>query len=211
MIRDEAKYGIPDDCPIQRTGNGGYHYIFKYDHARMSEMKPKIKCPKLNNKPIGVDMWIQDCQFVASPSVNYVNGKSYTWTKEIESIELLPALPEWLYTLYETEEIDTNGNIGDDIKYDIPALELTKPAQTNINNYFQSLLKDIKITNCDTQVKLTKEESEDSDSEDEFKDSDSEESDDNSEVSEDDLESIDSLLDKNKYLESFDCIIFQIN
>ncbi len=116
-------YGeLPESCPIQRTGNGGYHYIFKYDPTRMANMKAKIKCPKLNKRAIGIDMWIQDCQFVASPSVNYATGVKYTWTKPIGKIKDLPSLPEWIYELYHKETIDEHGNIIsvlEEIKIDI--------------------------------------------------------------------------------------------
>lgn len=104
-------YGDLPIGPVQKTGNNGYHYIFKYDHTRMSEMKPKIKCPKLDGKPIGIDMWIQDCQFVASPSVNYSNGNVYKWKRPIESIDSLPKMPEWLYKLYFNEAIDATGRV----------------------------------------------------------------------------------------------------
>lgn len=105
-------YGqLPETCPIQRTGNGGYHYIFKYDHVRMSAMGAKIKCPKLNDVPIGIDMWIQQCQFVVEPSVNYTNGNSYKWTKPIGSIADIPAMPEWIYRLYEHENINESGTL----------------------------------------------------------------------------------------------------
>lgn len=103
-------YGqVPENCPIQRTGNGGYHYIFKYDHVRMSTMGAKIKCPKLNGVPIGIDMWIQQCQFVAAPSVNYTNGNSYKWIKPITDIANIPAMPEWIYRLYDHEDINESG------------------------------------------------------------------------------------------------------
>ena len=105
------RYRGLETTPTQKTGNGGYHFIFKYNHARMSNMKPKIKCPKLDGRPIGIDMWIQDCQFVAAPSVNYSNGKSYKWIKEIESVDKLTEMPEWLYELYHTENIDRDGLI----------------------------------------------------------------------------------------------------
>lgn len=105
-------YGdLPESCPIQRTGNGGYHYIFKYDHTRMANMKAKIKCPKLGKRPIGIDMWIQECQFVVSPSVNYATGIQYTWTKPIGKIKDIPDMPEWIYQLYNQEVIDEDGHI----------------------------------------------------------------------------------------------------
>lgn len=106
---------IPETCPIQQTGNGGYHYIFKYDNVRMSAMGAKIKCPKLNGMPIGIDMWIQQCQFVAAPSVNYTNGNSYRWIKPIGDIADIPAMPEWIYRLYELENINDDGMLLDDI------------------------------------------------------------------------------------------------
>lgn len=104
------KYGIPNG-PMQQTGNGGFHYIFKYDHTKMSTMQKKIKCPKLDGSPVGVDMWIQDCQFVATPSINYANGKSYKWIRPIVSIESIPEMPEWIYLLYKHENITKEGLI----------------------------------------------------------------------------------------------------
>ena len=107
-----AQYGsVSENCPVQRTGNGGYHYIFKYDHVRMSAMGAKIKCPKLDGTPIGIDMWIQQCQFVADPSVNYTNGNSYKWIKPIGDIADIPAMPEWIYRLYEHEDVNENGTL----------------------------------------------------------------------------------------------------
>lgn len=105
-------YGpLPAGVAIQRTGNNGFHYIFKYNDARMSNMMAKIKCPKLNDARIGVDMWIQQCQFVAAPSVNYTNGRTYTWIAPIKTVEALPDLPEWIYQLYELENITEHGII----------------------------------------------------------------------------------------------------
>ncbi len=106
-------YGpLPANCPIQSTGNNGFHYIFKYNPERMANMMPKIKCPKLyGRRPVGIDMWIQNCQFVASPSVNYSNGGKYAWIKPITSIDDIPEMPEWLYSLYETENITATGCI----------------------------------------------------------------------------------------------------
>lgn len=105
-------YGnMPETCPTQRTGNGGYHFIFKYDAVRMADMKAKIKCPKLNNRPIGIDMWIQDCQFVISPSVNYATGVKYDWVYPLRNMKLIPDMPEWIYQLYHQENIDDNGRI----------------------------------------------------------------------------------------------------
>ncbi len=126
-------YGpLPETCAVQRTPNGGYHYIFKYDPTRMTDMGAKIKCPKLNGSPIGVDMWIQNCQFVASPSVNYLNGKSYKWIREITSIDELPNLPEWVYTLYEHENIDESGRIDLPQCIDLPAsVETLKIVETD--------------------------------------------------------------------------------
>lgn len=99
------------NCPTQRTGSGGYHYIFKYNTDRMINMMAKVKCPKLYGTPIGVDMWIQQCQFVAAPSVNYSTGKPYKWIKPITSADAIPEMPEWIYQLYELETIDEQGII----------------------------------------------------------------------------------------------------
>jgi hypothetical protein len=103
------KYGLPV-CPTQTTPNGGYHYIFKYDSIRMKTMQLKIKGVSLNDRRIGIDFWIQKCQFVCAPSVNKVNGKEYNWIVSLESCDP-PALPEWIYDLYNNEEIDENCNI----------------------------------------------------------------------------------------------------
>lgn len=105
-------YGaLPVGTAVQRSGNDGYHYIFKYNHSRMSEMNAKIKCPKLNGERIGIDMWIQKCQFVAYPSINYITMKQYTWITPITSVDALPDLPEWIYDLYHTENICDYGLI----------------------------------------------------------------------------------------------------
>jgi hypothetical protein len=104
------KYGYLT-CPTQRTGSGGYHFIFKYNPTRMTNMMAKIKCPKLHGASIGVDMWIQQCQFVAAPSVNYSTGKSYKWTTPITTADAIPDMPEWIYQLYELETIDDQGLI----------------------------------------------------------------------------------------------------
>lgn len=105
-------YGpLPNNVAIQRTGNSGFHYIFKYDHTRMSKMMAKIKCPKMYDTRVGIDMWIQQCQFVASPSINYTNNRQYVWIQPIKSVEDLPMLPEWIYELYHTEQINETGVI----------------------------------------------------------------------------------------------------
>jgi hypothetical protein len=105
-------YGpLPTATAVQSTPNYGFHYIFKYDHARMSKMMPKIKCPKLDGMRIGIDMWIQQCQFVVSPSINYTNGKRYKWVQPITTVDALPDMPEWIYELYHTEHINERGII----------------------------------------------------------------------------------------------------
>jgi hypothetical protein len=107
-----ALYGpLPAGTAVQRTPNNGYHYIFKYDPKRMRGMMTKIKCPKLNTGWIGIDMWIQRCQFVASPSINYTNGKTYEWINPITTVDALPDLPEWIYELYYGEQINEQGII----------------------------------------------------------------------------------------------------
>jgi predicted nucleotidyltransferase len=103
------KYGLPK-CPTQTTPNNGFHYIFKYDPIRMEHMDKKIKGATINGKKIGIDFWIKNCQFVASPSINKVNGNSYKWVVTLDECEP-PALPDWIYDLYFNEEIDENCNI----------------------------------------------------------------------------------------------------
>lgn len=106
------KYGFPK-CPTQITPNGGRHYIFKYDNDRMKDMKPKIKGCSINGVPIGIDMWIQRCQFLVAPSRNHLINKEYKWIVPFESVAECPALPEWIYRLYKTHAIDESGTILD--------------------------------------------------------------------------------------------------
>lgn len=104
------KYGMPP-CPTQTTPNGGRHYIFKYDHSRMANMKPIIKGANMNGNRVGIDLWIQRCQFVAEPSVNRVNNIAYKWTVPLTNRADIPALPEWIYDLYFSGEITEDGAI----------------------------------------------------------------------------------------------------
>ena len=104
------KYGLPEG-PVQITPNNGRHYIFKYDHDRMVDMNHKIKGAKVDGHRIGIDFWIQKCQFVVSPSINYENEKQYVWKTPITSYDSIPHLPEWIYDLYENENISEEGLI----------------------------------------------------------------------------------------------------
>ncbi len=103
------KYKLPIG-PYQTTPNGGFHYIFKYNESKMKKMKSKIKFFKFDNKNVGVEFWVNSVQFVVEPSVNRINGKKYKWEISIFDTPI-PELPEWLYDLYESEEIDKNYNI----------------------------------------------------------------------------------------------------
>ncbi|KAG7381873.1 hypothetical protein PHYBOEH_010727 [Phytophthora boehmeriae] len=105
-----SRYGLPK-CPTQVTPNSGRHYIFKYDHSRMASMKAKIKAAKIGHRRIGIDMWIQKCQFVVEPSVNQLNKKSYQWTTPITDYASIPELPEWIYDLYFSDSITEDGEI----------------------------------------------------------------------------------------------------
>jgi len=164
-------YGMPE-CPTQRTPNGGRHYIFKYNPERMKDMTAKIKGARLYGCKIGVDLWIQNCQFVAEPSVNHAINREYTWVKPITSIEAVPELPEWIYTLYHTEDIDVNGNL---LNY-----EAESSSSEEEEEYLES--------DEDTIINMDNTESEDEESEDE-------ESED--EESEDDTGSVEVKLDVN--------------
>lgn len=107
-------YGMPV-CPTQQTPNDGKHYIFRYNHELMKGMKPKIKGFTVNGKQVGVDMWIQKCQFVASPSINYDNGKMYKWIVPLPTNRNdIPELPKWIYDLYHTGRSTEDGYIIND-------------------------------------------------------------------------------------------------
>jgi Bifunctional DNA primase/polymerase, N-terminal len=103
-------YGLPS-CPTQETPNGGYHYIFKYNPARMDNMKFVIKGARINGEKIGIDLWIRKCQFVAAPSVNHEVGKAYRWTTPLSTRDAIPELPEWIYDLYRYKDITEEGII----------------------------------------------------------------------------------------------------
>ncbi len=109
-----ARYGMPT-CPTQSTPNGGRHYIFRYDNARMRGMVAKIKGCVVNGNKVGIDLWIDRCQFVASPSINYLNGKMYKWIVPFNSRDDLPDLPEWIYDLYNYKNVTEDGEIIKDV------------------------------------------------------------------------------------------------
>ncbi len=103
------KYRLPKG-PYQETPNGGNHYVFKYNPERMKDMKARIKFFKKDGNKVGVDFWAKDVQFVAEPSINKTNGKSYKWVVSIFDTPI-PELPEWLYDLYECGNVDGRYNI----------------------------------------------------------------------------------------------------
>ena len=74
-------------------------------------MKPIIKGAAINGKPIGIDLWIRRCQFVAAPSVNKVVGKQYRWIVPLTTKDNIPNLPEWIYDLYTYKNITEEGFI----------------------------------------------------------------------------------------------------
>lgn len=100
-------YGMPS-CPTQETPNGGRHFIFKYN-SKMTGMKARIKGAKLNGKKLGIDLWIDRCQFVAEPSINRTNNKMYKWTTPLSTVAAIPELPEWIYDLYFNTHITEDG------------------------------------------------------------------------------------------------------
>ncbi len=133
------------NCPTQVTPNGGYHYIFKYNHARMMNMKVKIKGVRINGMPVGVDFLIQNCQFVVSPSINYTNKLSYKWKTPIVSRASIPELPEWIYDLYnhtnitEDGKIITNKSIAD--KSTISSVtKIPQPAMNDVSNQMENMI-----------------------------------------------------------------------
>ncbi len=134
-------YNIPN-CPIQKSANGGFHYIFKYNNDRMKDMNTKIKCALINDDKIGIDMLIKDSQFVVYPSINYTNGIQYTWIKPITDKSDIPEMPEWLYELYEYGIIDDNYKI---IKSDKNLIKDNDITTIDIND--KSIITDNNITN----------------------------------------------------------------
>lgn len=102
-------YNLPIG-PYQITPNNGKHYIFKYNKERMQNMKSKIKCISCNGQKVGIDLFISKSQFVVYPSINYLNKKQYIWIKNPWEYEI-PELPEWIYEMYYSGEIDEDGYI----------------------------------------------------------------------------------------------------
>ncbi len=124
-----AKYYLPH-CPVQETPNGGRHYIFKFNENRMKDMQAVIKALRVNGNKIGIDMWIQRCQFVAEPSINYVVNKAYKWIVPLTTKDAIPELPDWIYDAYTYKNISEDGTIlKDDYEYN------------NSNNSSQSTLQ----------------------------------------------------------------------
>lgn len=105
-----SNYGLPK-CPTQMTPNGGRHFVFKYNEQKMRGMKAMIKGARIGIKKIGIDLWIDKCQFVVEPSINFSVGKMYKWIVPITSVEDIPELPDWIYDLYNNNEITEDGTI----------------------------------------------------------------------------------------------------
>lgn len=135
------KYGLPKG-PVQSTGNGGFHYIFKFDNSRMADMKAKVKCTKFNNNSVGIDMWIQKCQFVAEPSINYITGKEYKWISPIDSYDSIPEMPEWLYKLYDSDHISEDFEI---ISANVPIAEAPIHSTNDLGQQLLTTLQTMKI------------------------------------------------------------------
>ncbi len=104
------KYHLPL-CPTQETPNGGRHYIFKFDPVRMKDMSAAIKAFKVGGHKIGVDAWIQKCQFVAEPSINHALNKPYKWIVPLTTYDAIPDMPQWLYDAYNYQNISEDGTI----------------------------------------------------------------------------------------------------
>ena len=93
----------------------------------MADMKAKIKGVSLNGKPLGIDLWIQNCQFVAEPSVNRTNNLQYKWIVPLNSRDDIPDLPEWIYDLYHSGKINEDCQIiQEDPVSTIPEYELRR-------------------------------------------------------------------------------------
>ncbi len=126
-----AKYYLPP-CPTQITPNGGRHYIFKFNEKRMKNMKSLIRALSVNGNAVGVEIWIQNCQFVVEPSINHVNKKSYKWITPITDRDSIPELPEWIYAAYNYRNISEDGTIIEpkkesvDVSYKNAIVEPTK-------------------------------------------------------------------------------------
>ncbi len=104
------KYHLPL-CPTQETPNGGRHYIFKFDPIRMKDMSAAIKVLRVDGRKIGVDAWIQKCQFVAEPSINHEVNRPYKWVVPFTTYDAIPDMPQWLYDAYYYQNISEDGTI----------------------------------------------------------------------------------------------------
>jgi hypothetical protein len=105
------KYGSLDHIPHQFTGNGGIHYIFKYDDKY--NFKSTSKCVKLISgkiiETIGIDIKNNGGQFVCYPSYNLITGKQYVW-QLFPTKENIICMPEWLSSILITGYIDNKLN-----------------------------------------------------------------------------------------------------
>jgi hypothetical protein len=148
------KYKFPVGTPFQKTPNGGFHYIFKYEPSKMDTLQSKIKFFTLNNKNVGVDFWVNKVQFVVEPSINKLSGDKYEWVIE-PTKDNIKELPDWVFELYNKGAINEEYEIiaAQDCESTIEETEIvdiTKEEQniaeqeqsvsffTTIYNYFSS-------------------------------------------------------------------------
>jgi len=116
-IYDELiqKYGKPDTF-INKSGNGGEHWFFKYEHDRHLHITSHSDT-KLHGKKYAVDIKTNGGCILSPPTTYKTMENSIKKYTNIIPIEKMSNVPEWIYTVFDSFKppID-NTDDTDDIK-----------------------------------------------------------------------------------------------
>ena len=130
--------------PMQETPNGGRHYFFKADW----ETKLGILS--------GIDLKNYNGYVIIPPSV--VEGKSYRWIREIESIDKIPEPPDWLEMMLfvnneEKKKIEEKERKWEKMSVGEIMIEVIKEIVTegNRNNWLFSVAKKLRWAGADSK------------------------------------------------------------
>ena len=100
------KYKLPN-CPIQKTGRDGRHYIFKYtkEIKHLTSSSCKVE---LNGIKVKIDLKTNGGYFVVYPSFNRETNGKYEWLENSSPINIddIPEMPDWLIKLLEVGQIN---------------------------------------------------------------------------------------------------------
>jgi hypothetical protein len=99
-----SSLGKLPDCPLVRTGSGGWHLFFARPEVDVIGTKHVV----WQGKKTGIDIQVGNQYVVAPPSI-HPNGQIYTWQNSLCKVADLPKLPQrWIDEFLSLRKINQN-------------------------------------------------------------------------------------------------------